>query len=264
MNEPLRWLEDRHTSVGLREVLRAATEAPVLPAALHAEISAYAAGLASTAALGSAAAGASWAKSSLALLSHSAAAKALLLVSAMGAAGTASYVLVGHERHPAPQVEAQARRIEATKPTRAAATVVAAPTSAESRAPASELLAREPSPKQVAPREPEAAAEPSIPEPRAVAAFDEPSIADEARLLENARAALAVNPARALQIADQHQQLHSDGQLSAERELIAVDALLRLGRRSEAQQRAAPRLEQAPDSLYARRLRKLLDPGKRL
>jgi hypothetical protein len=92
------------------------------------------------------------------------------------------------------------------------------------------------------------------------AAFDELSIADEARLLEQARASLSGNPERALEIARAHQILYPAGQLSAEREFIVVDALLRLGRRQEAEQRAAPRLQQSPNSLYARRLRQLLLP----
>jgi hypothetical protein len=96
--------------------------------------------------------------------------------------------------------------------------------------------------------------------PRAVAAFDDLSIADEARLLEEARHALADNPARALELANRHQELLPSGQLGAERDFIVVDALLRLGRRDEAERRAAPRLAKSPDSLYARRLRQLLGP----
>ena len=94
--------------------------------------------------------------------------------------------------------------------------------------------------------------------PASVASFADPSIADEARLLERGRSALATDAAQALRLAEEHRRLHPTGQLSAERELIAVEALLRLGRRDEAVRRAAPRLARSPGSLYAKRLRQLL------
>jgi hypothetical protein len=82
-------------------------------------------------------------------------------------------------------------------------------------------------------------------------------LAREERLLEVARATLGSDPAQSLEITREHAKLFPLGQLSDERELIAVDALLRLGRRNEAWRRAAPRLAQAPESLYAKRLRQL-------
>jgi len=91
-----------------------------------------------------------------------------------------------------------------------------------------------------------------------VAAFGELTIADEARLLEQARSALSSNPARAMDLVERHQQMYPNGQMGSERELIAVDALVRLGRQAEAERRAAPYLQQTTDSLYARRLRQLL------
>jgi hypothetical protein len=77
-------------------------------------------------------------------------------------------------------------------------------------------------------------------------------------MLEMARGALASSPAEALAIADEHAVRFPRGQLGAEREFIAIDALMRLGRTGEAARRAEPRLRQAPGSLYARRLRQLL------
>jgi hypothetical protein len=46
--------------------------------------------------------------------------------------------------------------------------------------------------------------------------------------------------------------------LAAEREAIAVDCLLRLGSRAEAERRAAALMSAAPDGIYARRLERLL------
>lgn len=79
----------------------------------------------------------------------------------------------------------------------------------------------------------------------------------EARILEAARSVLVSDPAQALEITQEHGSFFPRGQLSDERELIATDALLRLGRRNEAWQRAEPRLLQSPKSLYAKRLRQL-------
>jgi hypothetical protein len=86
----------------------------------------------------------------------------------------------------------------------------------------------------------------------------EPGIASEAKLLERARSHVASDPGLALKETDWHRERFGEGHMSAERELIAVEALLRLGRRSEAENRAAPRLRLDPTGLYAKRLRQLL------
>jgi hypothetical protein len=82
-------------------------------------------------------------------------------------------------------------------------------------------------------------------------------LSGEARLLEAARASLSSSPERALSLTDEHARQFPRGQLGAEREFIAIDALIRLGRREQAWERARPRLDGAPDGLYAKRLRKL-------
>ncbi|HKO48657.1 MAG TPA: hypothetical protein VJV79_13090 [Polyangiaceae bacterium] len=61
----------------------------------------------------------------------------------------------------------------------------------------------------------------------------------EASLLEQARSALSTNPARALSLAQQHAQQFPRGLLGQEREVIAISALRRLGRTTEAEARAA-------------------------
>jgi hypothetical protein len=87
----------------------------------------------------------------------------------------------------------------------------------------------------------------------------ETTLSRETKMLELARVVLESNPTQSLAIAEEHAQRFPNGQLLAERELIAVDALLRLGRREEAIKRAAPRLADAPESLYVKRLRQQLD-----
>lgn len=61
----------------------------------------------------------------------------------------------------------------------------------------------------------------------------------EASLLEQARSALSPNPALALSLTQQHAQQFPRGLLVQEREVIAISALRRLGRSSEAEARAA-------------------------
>jgi len=61
----------------------------------------------------------------------------------------------------------------------------------------------------------------------------------EASLLEQARSALGASPARALSLTQQHAQQFPRGLLAQEREVIAISALRRLGRTTEADARAA-------------------------
>ncbi len=94
--------------------------------------------------------------------------------------------------------------------------------------------------------------------PTGSAVASEPhSLAAEAALLERARAQLGSSPATALQLADEHRRSFLQGQLGPERELIAIDALVRLGRRDAALRRAAPLLGQP--GLYHDRATRILD-----
>ncbi len=84
-------------------------------------------------------------------------------------------------------------------------------------------------------------------------------LAREAAMLEQARAALNRNPGAALAIADRHAATFPDGSLGMERELLAVQALQRLGRVAEARSRGLRLLEQARGSIYEQRVNALLD-----
>jgi hypothetical protein len=79
----------------------------------------------------------------------------------------------------------------------------------------------------------------------------------EAELLERARGALASSPARALALTEQHRTRFPSGVLAQEREVIAIEALKRLGRTDEAARRAADFARRYPGSAY----RKKLDSG---
>lgn len=60
----------------------------------------------------------------------------------------------------------------------------------------------------------------------------------EVRILQRAQDALTTEPARALSICDEHARRFPSGLLNEEREVIAIDALTRLGRTDHARARA--------------------------
>jgi hypothetical protein len=74
--------------------------------------------------------------------------------------------------------------------------------------------------------------------------------------------ALATDPARALALATEHEQRFPRGALGQEREVIAVGALVALGRAPEARARAARFVERFPGSAYRQRIEALV-PGLR-
>ena len=84
----------------------------------------------------------------------------------------------------------------------------------------------------------------------------EPSSDPEAELelLRRARGQLANTPQRALDTAEQHHAQFRNGVFAQEREAIAIEALVRLGRHAEARQRAKTFHARYPNSAYARRL----------
>jgi hypothetical protein len=80
----------------------------------------------------------------------------------------------------------------------------------------------------------------------------------EIALLEAARNTLAASPHAALSALRDHELRFPAGQLRIEREFLIVDALMRLGRRPEAEARAQALERQAPKSLYGERLDRIL------
>lgn len=85
------------------------------------------------------------------------------------------------------------------------------------------------------------------------------SLEREVAMLQEANRKLAADPAGALTVLDAHKAKFPNGMLSAEREVLAVDALKRLGRTAEAKRRGDAFLAGSPSSLYADRVRKLID-----
>lgn len=116
----------------------------------------------------------------------------------------------------------------------------------------------------------------AVPEPREVAVVaEEPvmqpttrrsaepatleSLQAEAALLEDARAQLERDPRAALRVTRRHARDHPRGQLRAERELLAIQALVRMGREATAQRRARAFLRAHPTGIYADRARRVLE-----
>ncbi len=76
----------------------------------------------------------------------------------------------------------------------------------------------------------------------------------EIEILRDAQAAAASSPARALALADEHERSYPNGSLGQEREMIRIQALVALGRKSEARARAARFRASHPGSAYAQRI----------
>jgi hypothetical protein len=80
----------------------------------------------------------------------------------------------------------------------------------------------------------------------------------EADLLGQAQAVLASDPGRALALAEQHSRRFPHGVLTQEREVIAVEALARLGRRAEAAARAERFLQAFPTSAHRSKIESII------
>ena len=98
--------------------------------------------------------------------------------------------------------------------------------------------------------------------PPRVAAFSALPKADldaELALLERARRELETQPAASLSALERHRTEFIGSTLWAEREILAISALVRLGRRVEAEGRAQSLRQRMPGSLYASRLDGILN-----
>lgn len=83
---------------------------------------------------------------------------------------------------------------------------------------------------------------------------DAPPAVSEASLLLQARQALKNDPTRALRLATQHQTLFASGRLTPEREVLAIEALRKLDRTREADERLRKFEAQYPSSIHLKRL----------
>ncbi|MDF2696066.1 MAG: hypothetical protein K0S65_4449 [Labilithrix sp.] len=93
--------------------------------------------------------------------------------------------------------------------------------------------------------------------PNAASAMDgrsPPTSAGELELVQRAEAALASDPQRALALAKEHARVFPSGEFLQEREVIAVDALVRLGRKDESLRRGRALVQRFPQTPYAARV----------
>jgi hypothetical protein len=83
-------------------------------------------------------------------------------------------------------------------------------------------------------------------------------LVDPAELLERARAALRRRPAESLALIERHRREFLQGPLEQEREVIAIEALVRLGGTDEARERAGRFRRLFPSSIHLRHIDVLL------
>jgi len=116
--------------------------------------------------------------------------------------------------------------------------------------------------RRVEPQAEAAAVVPSAlaPEPvPAPAALDAASrLREEALLVRNAERLLGTDPVGALRLTEERRRKFPGGGLDQEAEVVAIDALLRLGRREAALTRARAFEASHPGSLHTRRIRRLI------
>jgi hypothetical protein len=92
--------------------------------------------------------------------------------------------------------------------------------------------------------------------------FETTPLSQEAALVDRAERLLRSNPAGALRLTEERRRRFPSGALDQEAEVVAIDALLRLGRRDVAERRARIFEAAHGGSLHARRIRRLITSGR--
>jgi len=87
----------------------------------------------------------------------------------------------------------------------------------------------------------------------------EDSLTREIAMLEEARRLMATSPSEAFRGLEAHAREFPEGRLATEREFLAIDTLLRLGRKDEARTRGEALLERSSGTPYEARVRRKLD-----
>jgi hypothetical protein len=105
-------------------------------------------------------------------------------------------------------------------------------------------------------RPPSAEVEPPAPAARPADAASR--LREEAMVVRDAERLLGSNPGRALALTEERRQRFPAGALGQEAEVVAIEALLKLGRREAAMARAKSFEASHPGSVHARRLHALI------
>jgi hypothetical protein len=181
----------------------------------------------------------------------------LALGALVGAAGTVAVmsVLSAVASPPAPASSTSAAPVSVSAPRPAAEPALLpapTPTPANTQADASSDAPPTGSVRRSSPSSAPVASESPVPTPAA------DGLQQEIQLLEAARRQLSSDPGQAQRVLLEHERRFAGGQLRIEREFLLIDALVRLGRRGEAEARARVLEGQAPTSLYGERLDQIL------
>lgn len=245
MSDPVRWKQGGAPG-GLDDLLRRAPRPRAMSAAERARTAArFAQVPAASATLG--AAWAAWAKG-------------IAVIAGLGVSGLVAYPLVSDhrassstvapiQRLPADRLRAVDldRSVDLQRPLLPAATTPEVPPAPA--LPAIPIPTAKSSTRPLAPDAPPLDAQ--------APAIDADALLREAALLEKARADITRDPEASLRALDEHREGFGDGQLAAERELLAIDALAHQGRSAEARSRARSFLARFPSSPYAERVRRI-------
>lgn len=122
--------------------------------------------------------------------------------------------------------------------------------------PASAPQTVEPPPRELGPSfGPPPPSKPGRPAPRR-----RDTLAEEVRLISRAQRAVRGSPGRALSLTRRHRARFPRGVLVQEREALAIEALVRLGRRDQARRRADRLYRRSPATGYRLRIEALLQP----
>jgi hypothetical protein len=166
-----------------------------------------------------------------------------------GAPRAAPTVLAAPARPPVAAAPPPAPPVATASPASAPRPAVSAPSAAPpaSAASSSAQSLPEPEPERAPPPSGATASAPPLGDPET-----------EAHLLQRAQDALGASPAQALALTAEHAARFGGGALAQEREVVAVQALFKLGRAEAARVRAAAFLESWPRSAHRRRIEGLL------
>jgi len=110
--------------------------------------------------------------------------------------------------------------------------------------------------------EPKVAVAAPAPAPVVDTAKPTDSLAREVPLIDQGRAAVVTSPSRALAVLETHRREFPRGQLAAEREFLAVQALLQMNHMADAKKRAQELGVHYPTSSYAARAARLIEDAE--
>jgi hypothetical protein len=261
IEEPVRWLDPASGAPEeLRRLLAAGQDAFGPKEGQLAELGSFVAGLG--AAAGGSAAGAGGGAAGAHVAAHSLVKSAVLkfaVLAVVGSGATAGVWSAMREPHVEARNVAPVNMLSAAPRATTPAPVVVA-SAAQSAEPSDPVpLAPAVPPHEVsAPRrslDTRPVEPPATSSPQSLAP---PPAESELALLTRARGLVAANPADGLRALDEHKARFPHGVFEQEREVLAVEALLHLGRRDEARSRGAALAAVFPNSVHVRRVAVLL------